>query len=628
MPSNPLMPPVGVPTSADPGIAAAPKSVPPPVVANYSPSSDILPVQATGPGPGGSAAPALDPIPGEPGGARILEPPIFETPPIPLPNVNTRRLKIANRAASIPTNIQALNLANGEQLYIITGGVKILVTVPQSTPQNPNPTTNAQGFMQGSGEQVVDIEADQVLIWQKDNTAKDGKKKDNSIKDAFGDADGITQSADKETELYLTSNVIMRFGSATEARNPDGSLVEDKVLYADQVYYDVVKNKAIALDADMLMMRPGLRQPAQFKGKKITMLSPQEFWSFESQVSASVLPADPGLDLDISRVQITEEKSVVHRTIFGAPFIDRFTGDDDVGTYRHFAATHSFVDLADVPIMYFPYFAGNADSPLGPLQGISFQESTILGTQFYTTWSVLDLLGIKKLPGEQWSLFLDDMSNRGPGFGTSYDLQGNRLFGVDAPFTAHAVAYGVYDKGADSLGGPRQDEFVPTNWRERFLFRYTQTYEDWSFQGQLAWLSDHNFLEQYYNYEFNYGPNQETFINPKYQSGNGAATLLIEPNFDRPWVTESQWMPKFDGQWLGQSFYETLTYTLWGSAGYSQLQTYNLPASQLPSGVPGVSFPANPFESSPIVLGPVRRDATGEPAVHAGSAAGQSLRDV
>jgi hypothetical protein len=241
--------------------------------------------------------------------------------------------------------------------------------------------------------------------------------------------------------------------------------------------------------------------------------------------------------------------------------------------------------------MYFPTVSGDVNDPVGPLRMLSYRQDTIFGSQFYTTWSMLELLGIKNLPNERWNLMADYLSKRGPALGTAYDLFGPKLFGFDAPFTTHFLAYGIYDKGTDVLAGPRQTSFVPTEFRGRIDFHHVQDFDDFSFQGQVAYLSDQNFLEQYYKYAFDMGPNQETFAYLKYQHGNGAATILAEPNLSRPWVNEAQWLPRLDGYWLGQSLFDRLTYNTWASAGYADLQTYNVPASQLPSTRPPIALP-------------------------------------
>ncbi len=513
----------------------------------------------------GTNPPKLDPVPGSPGGPPAIEPPLFETPPVPLPPVSTRKFKIGNRSAN-PTFAKYMNMPNGEQIALVTGGVKLLA------------------IFQDRGNEILDVEADEVVVWQKGG-------KTSELVEAMRDTEGVTQGNDREIELFLTGNVIIRYGAANDPRLPEGALVQEKVMRADKVYYDVNRHKAIALDADIEMVRGGLADPAHFSGREIHQLSLQEFHTTGANANASKLPADPGLNLNIRNVVFTEEKQQVRRTIFGMPFIDRYTGEEDIGSIRRFKARNTFIELGGVPVMWFPYLAGDVNDPTGPLQALTYQNNSIFGSQFYTTWSLLELIGIKKLPGERWDLMADYLTKRGPAIGTVYNVTGDKLFGVDAPFSTKFLAYGIDDHGHDVLGGNRQNDFVPTQWRGRVQFRHTQEYENLSFQGQLAYVSDRNFIEQYYPYEWLLGPNQETFGYLKYQDGIGAATLLAEPNFNRPWVTETQWLPKVEGYWLGQSFFDRITYNAWGSAAYANMRVFNLPTSEIPSTINPATVP-------------------------------------
>ena len=204
-----------------------------------------------------------------------------------------------------------------------------------------------------------------------------------------------------------------------------------------------------------------------------------------------------------------------------------------------FEATSAVVRVADVPILYFPYLEGDPNDPTGPLNAVVYRQDKIFGSQFYVTWDVLELIGVKRLPGEHWTLMTDFLTNRGPALGTTYDRFGETMFGEIAPFHFLFKAYGIYDHGRDTLAGLRDIDFQPTDMRGRILLRHQQEYENWTFQFQVAYLSDRNFLEQYYNYEFNMGPNQETALYVKHQEGIGAVTALIEPNLDRNFVTEN-----------------------------------------------------------------------------------------
>jgi len=516
-----------------------------------------------------NVAPPLDPLPGSKGGPPTLEQPIFETPNIPLPNVSTRKLKVSNRSSN-PTSAKFMNLPNGEQIAIVTGGIKLLA------------------MFEGQGGLILDMEADQLVVWQ-----KGGKPQD--LVDAMRDNDGVTQGNEKETEVYLSGNVVIRYGAKKElkrtAANQLGIPDEDKVLRAERVYYDVTHNRAVAINADLEMIKPGLPMPAHFRSEEIQQLSLQEWMAIRSIGSASRLPSDPGLDIRMQRIKITEEKEQVRRTIFGTAFIDRETGDELVGSERRFKARNSYVELAGVPIMWYPYLAGDVNDPTGPLKNLVYRQDQIFGSQILTTWDVMELIGVKKLRGERWDLMADYLSDRGPAFGTVYDVAGEKLFGIEAPFATHFQAYGINDKGFDQLGGTRNLAYTPTEYRGRVNWRHVQEYDNFTFQGQVAYLSDRNFLEQYYKYEFDSGPNLETFGYLKYQDGIGAVSILAQPNLDRPWVTETQWLPKAEAYWLGQSLFDVFTYNTWLSAGYANLQTFSLPVNELPTTINPATVP-------------------------------------
>jgi hypothetical protein len=104
------------------------------------------------------------------------------------------------------------------------------------------------------------------------------------------------------------------------------------------------------------------------------------------------------------------------------------------------------------------------------------------------------------------------------------------------------------------------------------------------FQGQVAYLSDKNFLEQYYKNEFDLGPNQETFAYLSWNRGNLWASGLANVRLERPWVPETQWVPRVDGALVGQSFFDMLVYSARANAGYALARPSEInPVSLLPT---------------------------------------------
>jgi hypothetical protein len=454
------------------------------------------------------------------------------------------------------------------------------------------------------------MEADQVVVWRQD--AGGNATIDDLTSPEGGQASG--------TEVYLTGNVVIWMGVIQDI-GPTGQRINYRVVRADRVYYDVTHHKAIANNADMEYTRQGYVNTAHVASPEIRQLSATEFSADEARLSASRLPSDPGFAIRMDRAEFYREPQTIRRNIFGIPFRNRQTGELVEEKPEIIDATDLNAELLGVPFWYWPFLRTDANDPSGPFRGASFSQNNLFGFQVYLDWDVLKLIGLTPLKNERWTLLTDYLSRRGPAVGTNYFLTQEKFMGLDAPFQTQVKGYVIYDQGTDILAGNRENEFQPSQLRGRFLFRHQQDFEDWTLQTQVAYLSDHNFFEEYYKLEFDSGPNQETFLWLKYQTGNAAATILAEPAVGRPWVNEANWLPRVDGYLLGQSVFDRLTYHTWGSLGYADLRTWRPPVQQFPPPTlfptayafppaePGVSTARADWMqqvSAPFDLGPVR----------------------
>jgi len=462
-------------------------------------------------------------------------------------------------------------LPNGEQALVVTGGVILTARFP-----------NNRG--------TIDIEADRLIVWTRGNTQEFFEKMKS----------GSSQGNDREVELYLTGNVEIRYGEG----------LSRQVMRAQQVYYDVNRNKALAIDGDMEMYTPKVPNPAHVRAKEIWQLSPEEFQVYDAEFSSSQLPSDPALTLTLDRATIQERK--VERF-----FLGRFFGDpekDAENTERIYSGRNMFTNILGIPFFYLPYVQGNVEDPLGPLQNIAFRQDQIFGTQLLTTFDVYQLFGLKAPDGHRWNLYGDYLSERGSAVGTGYDYVSNDMFGF--PYTSRGMIRGYYlhDSGIDQLGGPRdtREDAQPRGTdRGRFLWRHQQDLpEDFTYQGQYSYLSDKNFLESYNKFEFDAGPNQETFAYLKWQPGVFASTLYANVN-QRDWVTETQWLPKVEAYGLGISLFDRLTYNVNASVGHAETKVPSLDEplpAQLPTDVAINTTRANLSQtlSLPINAGPAK----------------------
>lgn len=466
--------------------------------------------------------------------------------------------------------MQEFPLANGEKAYVVTGGVILTVSNPQ----------NRGG--------LIDIEADRLVVWTRGDTGQ-----------LFRDMRSERGSTTRSVEVYLAGNVEIRETSGSIApqrprrqpRNPEEARIlrqqeergqpgrsdglENRVLRADEVYYDLGRNVAVAYQASLRYTQQGLPDPIFLRADELLQLSPKKFEAVRAEVFSSKLPSDPGLKVFVNQA-ILEERQVPKKSIFGTQVIDRETGQPVVETERLFTGKNVFFEIADIPVAYLPFVQGDAEDPLGPLKSLSVGYNRIFGTQVYTSFNVYDLFGIDPLPATRWRLDIDYLSRRGPAVGTDFDYFGKDFLGLEGKNNGRIFAYGIYDRERDFIGGNR-GIFPHPDWRGWALWRhYQELPEDFTLQFQVSALSDKNFLEQFFYNEWNRDVNQETFFYLKQQRGIWAWTVIAEPNI-RNWITETERLPQFDGYLIGQSFFDLFNYNAHASVGYLRLKTTDVP---------------------------------------------------
>jgi hypothetical protein len=303
---------------------------------------------------------------------------------------------------------------------------------------------------------------------------------------------------------------------------------------------------------------------------------------------------------------------VVRTNIFGIPIRDLLTGEPVEGMEQIVTGKNVVTYLGGVPVFYLPRIRADATDPLGPLEGLSFSQNRQFGSQFYTTWDIYELLALRPPPGHKWRLNLDYLSKRGPAGGSDYIYRVPGAEPDDPNVGAGLVKlYGISENGFDLLGGFRGPEPMPPSFRGRAMWRHHQeVLEGMYFQGQAAYLSDKNFLEQYYKNEFDMGPNQETFAHLTWQRRNFGASALVQGRINREWVSETNALPRIDGHLVGQTFFDDwLVYSTRANAGYYQSRPSEVnPFPLLPTDrrIDTARFDLWQELSVPMALGPVK----------------------
>jgi hypothetical protein len=567
-----------VPTQGTlPPPAPPPSALPPPAP---PPSAPLLSPVPTAPPAGGAAVPGPGPaVPPASGG--LMPGPLGGTPPgVPAP---VRQFSIVPRNPSgFHVERQEVDHVPGrppELATIVTGG--FILTV-----RSVDPRTGTVDFL--------DVEADRGVIWTR------GEARDQA--DRIQSPEGLTG---REMEFYLAGNV--------EIRSRSGK--EERTLRADEVYYDVSRNVALALTADMEWRQPGLPDMIHFTADELQQTSQTTFRGLRGTFFSSKLPSDPGLKVVFSEATL-EERKQIRRSIFGRETINIQTDQPVVDTQKLVRADDIFVRLEDVPIFYLPFLQGDANDPLGPLRDISTGYNRIFGFEVNLTWDVFDLLGFSRPANTNWRLQTDYLSSRGPALGTDFDFAGKDPFGMQGRYSGALKLWSIYDTGEDILGGTRDNQPHPTG---RDIVQIKGRLDDaplgFSIQGQVAQFSDQNVQEQYNKLGFDQDPNQETFLYLKQQQSNWAWTLLADERLS-DWFTQTNWLPRADGYLIGQSLFDVFSYDVHADLGYAQFRPASAGPSPYSSGPPPILSNAVAVNTGradllqevrlPFYLGPVK----------------------
>lgn len=583
------------PGTEPPALEPKPRVPAPPPISSFPPYAPDLPPTTPSTSKLGQPPGVEGEVPPPPG-----ELPVPRTlPEGPLPVVGPERVLSIRPRSSRKLDFETFPQPNGETAVVVTNGVIISVRVPP-----PGNTPVKKGFksLESRGEQlieergVLDIEADRLVFW----TRGTGQELLQGMQSQQG-------QSSRTMEFYLNGNVEIRSQSGRETQR----------LSADEVYYDVGRNVAIALRGRLEVREPRLPYPIHFDADEILQLNAKTYKASRGVVYATILPSDPGLKVEV-RDSTIEERTVQPKTLLGTPRIDRKTGKPKQVTEHIFRGTNLVTRLEGVPIFYFPYLRGRVEDPFGPLEALSFNYNNIFGFQAYTTWDIYDLLGIDPIPGHRWRLYADYLSMRGPALGSEYDLAQADLFGIPAHVEGLVKAYGLNDHGTDVLGGGR-GEYLFTNpppvftpithpdWRGRLLGKLNvqDLPAGFTAQGQVGLISDINFLEQYFFRDYFNEMNQDTSLYVKQQQGTAAWTLFGQVRL-LDWYTTTEWFPRGNGYLLGQSLLDRFVYDAKVDVGYARLRTPNQgPPAYLSTIVPAQGVRADLWQdiSYPMQLG-------------------------
>ena len=325
-------------------------------------------------------------------------------------------------------------------------------------------------------------------------------------------------------------------GGAVESVYLEGDIVlsnGDQMIRASRLYYDFVHDRALVLDAVMRMLDPVRSLPIYVRADMIRQLSSREFVANDAKFTTSEFYT-PHYHIG------AEELEIVDRT----PAVSLAPRQRGVitGTYD---AKKPTLNIGNVPILYWPHARGKISDSETSLKNIRTGFSDDFGAEFQTRWELFNILGLERPDGFDGTLRLDYFSKRGPAVGANLDYETDDSFGLFR-------GYFINDTGKDNLGGRFRNLEPDSETRGRFTVRHREYLpDDWQLSFELSYVSDRNFLEEYYEQEFDKGKEQETVLFLKKQRDNWAFTAQLQYRI-LDFLTQTERLPELAFRLIGE----------------------------------------------------------------------------
>ncbi len=536
------------PPLSEPGLPQPGPSQPP-----LGPSQGILPnfAQPIYPGqtPGGSSMPhsgLQGPTPSLPfGSPQGVRPPIgpsvgpiiggqsIAPSPIFVPEYAPRRIRFRPRNADTPPQVQIEPSETGDStVVVIKNGINVII----------------DGIDQLG---TVDLVADRVVIWIT------GGMSNLSMS-------GTTELASGQPfEMYLEGDIEFRQA--------------DRVIQANSMYYNVAQQTGVVLAAEMLTSVPDYEGLVRMKAEVLRQVNGGSFQAFNAALTTSRL----GMPRYWFQAEnMTFDQRVVPRVdpSTGQLAMDPMTGQPILDRERLAVSQGNFVYVAGIPIFYIPSLKTDFTSPGFYIDSIKLGNDRVFGTQVRVDFDLNRVFGLQPEAGNQWTGSVDYLSKRGWGLGTNYRYLTEKFLFLDGLSSGVFDAWGINEQGLDNLGADRRQLTPEEDFRYRVLWQHRQHLRhDWRLTAEVGLISDRNFLEQYYEQEWDQWKDQTTGFQLKRLIDNSSWNILSDVRVN-DFFTQTQWLPRLDHYLIGQPIFgNRFTWSSHSNVGYADLKTADAP---------------------------------------------------
>ncbi len=344
------------------------------------------------------------------------------------------------------------------------------------------------------------------------------------------------------TGVYLDGDVIIARG--------------ERYMRAPRAYYDFALDRAIVLDPVFRTIQKQREIPIYVRAKEARLLSAREVYFKDAKVSTS--------DFYSPSYHIGAKSTY---------FMDNTPYDEEgerLGE-RSWLATmkHTTFNVRSVPLMYLPSIRGNLTEGNSPLRKAQFGKSGRFGVGVETQWHLFRLLGLLEPEGVKGRLNLD-WYERGVLGGIDLDYARREK---NRQYSGFVKLAGLSDDKAKDKFGDVRDNISAPDKRGRALARHKEFLAgDWTVQLEFSYITDRNFLEEFYPSEFFAGKEQDTLAYAKKQTDNWALTALAQTKINR-FQTQTESAPDVEFYMLGQPLLkDRLTFYSESRAGWKRFR--------------------------------------------------------
>jgi lipopolysaccharide export system protein LptA len=421
-----------------------------------------------------------------------------------------------------------------ERVTIGVGGFRISAT---------SPAIDAMDQFRSDQDRQVNILADNMVRWLRTNP------------------DGT-----ETNQFYLEGNVVFS--------------KDKRVIYAKRMFYDVTAQKGTILDAEVLTPVQDFRGVVRLKADVVQQVNGNNMQAYGTAVTSSRLGV-PSYWLQSESVDLTRQPMQAIDPQTGFAKFDPVTGQPVLEDEYFVESKANRVYLGGVPVFAWPSFKTSLNDPSLYLERFGINNDGIFGTQITTGWDMYQLLTWKDPPrGTKWIGILDYLSERGLGYGSEFSYRRNELFGYGGQVEGDYRSWFIKDNGLDFLGQDRLGLAPEEERRGRLYGRHRHEFAPgFTLRGEIGYISDRNFLEQYYEREWDTEKDQTTGFWLERNIGTRSYNLTTDIQVN-DFFAQTTWLPRYDQFTLGQPIFNDRG--VWFGhthAGYAKLRPANAPTS-------------------------------------------------